>query len=237
MKTRRQVLLAVSGVALAGCSLPEDGGDGYAGVDGGDDGGDASDGGEADASDGGYGGSDGDAGAQQTDTETDDGGTADGSTDAGLSLTSPAFEHGETIPVRYTGEGADLSPPLTIEGVPDEAGSLALVVDDPDAPGGDFVHWLLWNVPADVTEIPEGVPQQETVPSLDGASQGTNDFDELGYRGPLPPEGDGPHRYRFTLYALDGMLDLEAGAKRDSLGNAMDGRIRSTARVTGMYER
>ena len=98
-----------------------------------------------------------------------------------------------------------------------------------------FVHWLLWNVPADVGSVPKGVPQERSV--LDGARQGTNDFDETGYRGPLPPEGDGPHTYRFTMYTVAAELDLEAGSRRDDLEAALDGRVPDTHRITGEFER
>ncbi|MEF8775402.1 MAG: YbhB/YbcL family Raf kinase inhibitor-like protein [Haloarculaceae archaeon] len=166
-----------------------------------------------------------------------DGNTVTVGSPGGLTVTSPAFETGGTIPTEYTGDGADRSPPLSIGGVPAEAVTLALVVDDPDAPSGTFVHWLLWNVPGDRADIPAGVPQRETVADLGGARQGTNGFDELGYRGPLPPSGDGPHTYRFTVYALDTDLNVEAGARRDHLEEALAGPILASGRLSGEYER
>jgi Raf kinase inhibitor-like YbhB/YbcL family protein len=154
-----------------------------------------------------------------------------------LSFSSGAFDAGGTIPETYTGVGEDVSPPLTVQSVPQEAASLALVVDDPDAPDGTFVHWLLWNVPAGIEEIPERIPQRETVSELDGARQGTNDFGEVGYRGPLPPAGDDPHTYRFTMTALDTTLDLPAGATRDELEAAMDENRVVSHLITGSFGR
>lgn len=153
----------------------------------------------------------------------------------GLSLSTPAFADGATIPERYTGVGADVSPELAVDSVPPSASTLAVVVADPDADG--FVHWLLWNVPADVGTIPEGLPRTERVDSLGGARQGTNGFGELGYRGPLPPEGDGPHTYRFVVRAVDTTLALAAGAKRGRLESALDGHVQATAELTGEFER
>ena len=154
-----------------------------------------------------------------------------------MQITSSAFHDGEAIPRQYSREGAEHSPPLSIEDIPDGAASLALIVDDPDAPNKTWVHWLLWNVPADRTAIPEDVPQEETVAVLGGAAQGLNDFDEIGYGGPMPPPGHGTHRYRFTVYALDEKLALEPGADRDALEAAMDGKVLDQARFVGTYVR
>lgn len=191
------------------------------------------------------GGSDGGSGERSSDTgsPTDNGstGTAAGTgpgTEApagALSFSTPAFEDGGTIPPRYTGVDEDVSPELVVESVPDVADTLALVVTDPDADG--FVHWVLWNVPADVGTIPEGIPRGEAVRSLDGALQGTNDFGELGYRGPLPPEGDGPHTYRFAMSAVDTAVDLAVGGTRSELTTALDGHVVATARISGEFER
>lgn len=165
--------------------------------------------------------------------------TLPGTTGEHMTLTfeSPAFADGEQIPTKYTADGADVSPPLTIGGAPDEAATYALVVDDPDAPGRTFTHWLLWNVPADRTEVPEGVPTTRTVESLGGGRQGENDFGEVGYRGPKPPTGDGPHTYRFTLYVLRRPLEVPAGAGKPELVDAIDGTHLARARFTGEYER
>ena len=154
-----------------------------------------------------------------------------------MKITSTAFGDGERIPQEFTGEGADRSPPLRIEDVPDGAEQLALIVDDPDAPNKTWVHWLAWGIPADRTELPEGVPASEVVDSLGAARQGTNDFDRIGYGGPLPPPGHGTHHYRFTAYALDRALDLDPGARRDELERALESATMETARLTGTYER
>jgi Raf kinase inhibitor-like YbhB/YbcL family protein len=155
-----------------------------------------------------------------------------------FSVRTSAFTHGEAIQATFTCEGDDVSPSLTVADAPDGTESLAVVVDDPDAPSGTFTHWLLWNVPPDTAEIHEDVPRTETVGTLDGAVQGTNDFGELGYRGPCPPVGDGPHEYRFTTaVALDGTLDLDPGAERRDLDDAMEGAKIATARLTGTFGR
>ena len=165
------------------------------------------------------------------------GGTPTVESPGGLSVTSSAFEEGGQIPPEYTGDGADRSPPLDIDGVPEGAVSLALLVDDPDAPGGTFVHWLLWNLPPDRTTLPAGVPQRERLPAFGDVRQGTNGFDEIGYRGPRPPSGDGPHTYRFTVYAVDEQLELSAGARRRKLDAALAGSVVASGRLTGEYER
>lgn len=154
-----------------------------------------------------------------------------------FSISSLAFEDGEEIPAEYTCDGANDSPPLRIEGVPSEAETLALVVDDPDAPGTTYVHWLLWNLPADTEQVPQGVSHGPAISELGGAEQGTNDNGDVGYFGPCPPEDDGPHTYRFTLYAVEAELELEPGTGRDELDSAIEGRTVAEARLTGTYER
>lgn len=149
-------------------------------------------------------------------------------------VSSSAIPEGETIPTQYTCDGADQSPPLSIADVPDGAASLALVLDDPDAPGGTFTHWLLWNLPVDRTAIPEAVPREPTVDALGGARQGTNDFDEVGYRGPCPP-GDAVHTYRFMLYALDATLDVGAGESADVVRPAIDEHQLAGTQLTAPY--
>ncbi|WP_458188971.1 YbhB/YbcL family Raf kinase inhibitor-like protein [Haladaptatus sp. NG-WS-4] len=148
---------------------------------------------------------------------------------------TPAFEDGARIPSRFTCEGRNVSPLLEIEAVADEVASLAVVVDDPDAPGGTFTHWLLWDVPADTTEIPPDVPQMEVIEELGGARQGQNDAGNLGYTGPCPPTGDGPHTYRFTLYLLERSPSLGAGATRDALFDAIGGIRLGRTRFTGEF--
>jgi Raf kinase inhibitor-like YbhB/YbcL family protein len=147
-----------------------------------------------------------------------------------LTLSSPAFDDGERIPEKHGHDAADVSPPLTIAGVPDDAESLALVMDDPDAvePAGKvWDHWVVWNVPPDA-ELPEGWD-----PEADGASEGTNDFGERGYGGPAPPDRE--HTYRFRLFALDTTLDLPASADKEDLKVAMSGHVIAEAKLEGTY--
>lgn len=150
-----------------------------------------------------------------------------------IKVTSTAFEDGGMIPPRYTCDGEDISPPLQWEAVPETAKGIALICDDPDAPMGTFVHWVLYDLPADVTELPENVPAEATLPS--GARQGTSDFGRTGYGGPCPPSGT--HRYFFKLYALDAATGLAAGAKKADLLKAMKGHILAEGRLMGQYRR
>ncbi len=150
-------------------------------------------------------------------------------------LSSDAFLSGDMIPIRHTCEGRDLSPPLTWGDPPEGTRSFALVCEDPDAPRGIWVHWVLFNLPAQVRGLPQGV---EPDPELaDGSRQGRNDFGRLGYGGPCPPPGRGPHRYYFRLYALDTLLALPPGATRADLLAAMDGHVLATAELMGRFER
>ncbi|MFB6129767.1 MAG: YbhB/YbcL family Raf kinase inhibitor-like protein [Salinigranum sp.] len=194
------------------------------------------------ASGGGDRGGEGGNGSGSESTARGDGAGGSPGTPAGgggsLALASSAFGDGDSIPRRFTCAGENVSPPLSLSGVPDGAGALAFVVDDPDAPGKTpYVHWLLWNVPADVTSLPEGVPTGKTVDSLGGAKQGTNSGGTVGYGGPCPPRGDGPHTYRFTCHALDSPLDLAAGAKRPALDDAMAGPAVTSTTLTATFER
>lgn len=152
---------------------------------------------------------------------------------ANFFLTSDAFNTGDAIPAKYTCEGENVSPPFTIEGVPDDAASLALIVDDPDAPGKTFVHWVLYGLPPGTTILPEGV---DPASDLDGALQGVNDFGDFGYGGPCPPPGDA-HRYQFHLYALDRKLDLETGATKKQVTQAMGGHVLAEAELIGTFQR
>jgi Raf kinase inhibitor-like YbhB/YbcL family protein len=154
-----------------------------------------------------------------------------------LSVRSSAFTHGESIPDRYTCEGEDVSPRLTVADPPGDTDALAVVVDDPDAPAGTFTHWLLWNLPPDTVEIPEDVPKREEAPNLGDAMQGENDFGEVGYRGPCPPEGDAPHEYRFTLYALAEPLDVDAGVPRPAVQDELDAKTIDSDQFTGTFGR
>lgn len=131
---------------------------------------------------------------------------------------SPVFGNGSRIPTRYTCDGRDASIPLRIEGVPGNARSLLLIMYDPDAPGGTFYHWILYNIPPNTTELPEGLPR---APSTMYGLQGVNDFGRIGYGGPCPPIGGGSHRYFIIVLALDKALDLPPGAKLgDVVGEA-----------------
>ena len=147
---------------------------------------------------------------------------------AAMTLTSPAFTDGATIPSKYTCDGADISPPLDIGNVPDGAKSLALIVDDPDAPVGTWVHWVLWDIPAQTREILEN-----SIPA--GTQQGRNDWKRNGYGGPCPPSGT--HRYFFKLYALDMPLALGAGTTKKDLERAMDGHVLAHTELKGTYRR
>lgn len=149
-------------------------------------------------------------------------------------LKSTAFPNGGAIPKKYTCDGADLSPALSWDDAPAGTESLALIVDDPDAPMGTWTHWLIWNIPAKATLLPEDTPKMNLLDN--GARQGGNDFKRIGYGGPCPPSGK-PHRYFFKLYALDARLDLKAGAGRNELQRAMDRHVLSQAEWMGTYRR
>ncbi|MCX5649632.1 MAG: YbhB/YbcL family Raf kinase inhibitor-like protein [Planctomycetota bacterium] len=158
-------------------------------------------------------------------------------TEATMKLTSPAFANGARIPVRHTGEGDDRSPPLEWTDPPEGTKSFALICDDPDAPRGTWDHWLVWNLPATLRQLPEGVPTTKTLPDLGGAMQGNNSWPKIGYGGPMPPPGHGTHHYHFVLYALDAPLDLAPGANKAALQKAMKGRVLAEARLMGTYSR
>jgi Raf kinase inhibitor-like YbhB/YbcL family protein len=151
-----------------------------------------------------------------------------------ITLTSPAFREGDTIPKQYTGDGKDASPPLQWDGGPEGTKSLALICDDPDAPRGTWVHWVLFNLPGDVRELAEGMPAEKVL--TNGARQGKNDFGKIDYGGPAPPRGK-PHRYFFKLYALDTLLDLQPGATKDQVVKAMEGHILTEGQLMGRYGR
>jgi Raf kinase inhibitor-like YbhB/YbcL family protein len=164
---------------------------------------------------------------------SDDSGFEGGSAMA-FSLKSTAFSNGGEIAKKYTCDGADLSPALSWDDVPAGAQSLELIADDPDAPVGTWTHWILWNISAKTTELPEGVPRTEALDN--GARQGRNDFKRIGYGGPCPPAGK-PHRYFFKLYALNARLDVKAGAGRGELEAGMKGHVLSRAEFMGTYKR
>lgn len=150
-----------------------------------------------------------------------------------LELASDAFAHEGAIPRKYTCDGEDLSPPLRWNDPPEGAKSFALIADDPDAPRGTWVHWVLFNVPAGTRAVPEGIPAQATL--SDGSVHGKNSWDRPDYGGPCPPSGT--HRYFFKLYALDATLDLEAGASVEQVLTAMQGHVLGQAEIMGVYSR
>ncbi len=149
-------------------------------------------------------------------------------------LRSSAFARGQEIPVKHTCDGADLSPPLNWSDPPANTKSFALIADDPDAPAGTWMHWVLYGLGADRRELPEGVPAKDTVPGL--GSQGLNDFRRVGYGGPCPPRGPA-HRYFFKLYALDGELPVSPRKSKAELLKAMEGHILGHAELMGRYKR
>lgn len=151
-----------------------------------------------------------------------------------MQLTSAAFTEGAAIPAKYTCDAKNVSPPLKWRGVPTGAKSLALIVDDPDAPVGTWVHWVLYDLPATMSELAEDLPKGQYIAG--GAKQGLNDFKHLGYGGPCPPHGS-PHRYLFKLYALDVLLDLKPGLTKKDLEHAMEQHILAQAQLMGTYQR
>jgi Raf kinase inhibitor-like YbhB/YbcL family protein len=151
-----------------------------------------------------------------------------------LLVESDAFEAEGTIPQLYTCDGDDISPSLRWSEPPAGTQSLALIFDDVDAPVRTWVHWVIFNIAADARSLPEGVPADPSVAGL--GVHGSNSWGRLGYGGPCPPKG-GPHRYTFRLYALDTVLDLDAGASRAELDTAMEGHILSTGQLMGRYGR
>ena len=150
-----------------------------------------------------------------------------------LTVSSDAFEEGEAIPARYTCDGENISPPLAWDGVPKDAKSLALIVDDPDAPSGTFVHWVVFNLPATMRALNENIGERETIAQR--ATQGVNGFKQYGYGGPCPPSGT--HRYFFKLYALDTELDLGPEATKDQLLDRMEGHVLAEGQLMGTYTR
>ncbi len=150
-----------------------------------------------------------------------------------IKITSSAFEDGGLIPAKYTCDGSDISPPLQWDLVPEGTKSIALISDDPDAPMGTWVHWVVFGLPAETRELEENIPPDETLPN--GAKQGLSDFGRIGYGGPCPPSGT--HRYFFKIYALDTKLDLAAGARKRQLLKAMEGHILGQGQLIGKYKR
>jgi len=151
-----------------------------------------------------------------------------------MEFTSSAFSEGQTIPAKYTGDGSNVSPPLKWSGTPANTKSLALIADDPDAPVGTWVHWVLFDLPSTVSELPENIGKSQFVQA--SAKQGVNDFGHLGYGGPAPPRGK-PHRYFFKLYALDKELGLKPGSSKKEVERAMEGHILAEGKLIGTYQR
>jgi Raf kinase inhibitor-like YbhB/YbcL family protein len=150
-----------------------------------------------------------------------------------IKITSSAFAEGGMIPRQYTCDGRDVSPPLSWTGIPSASKSLALIGDDPDAPGKTWVHWVIYALPPGTAGLPEGVPPSEEIPG--GGRQGTNDFRKIGYGGPCPPRGT--HRYFFKVYALDTEVELPAGATKAQLERAMEGNVLEQGTLMGRYAR
>jgi Raf kinase inhibitor-like YbhB/YbcL family protein len=150
-----------------------------------------------------------------------------------MDLKSRAFEEGGIIPKKHTCDGEDISPPLEWTSVGDGTKTLALICDDPDAPGGTWVHWVIFNIPGDTRDLAENIPPKKELPN--GAKQGTNDFRKIGYGGPCPPGGT--HRYYFKIYSLDTDLNLEAGATKTQLLQAMKGHVLGEGQLMGKYRR
>jgi Raf kinase inhibitor-like YbhB/YbcL family protein len=155
-----------------------------------------------------------------------------------IELTSTAFAQGQPIPRKYTGEGANVSPPLSWSALPQGTKELVLICDDPDAPGGTWVHWVVYKVPAAATGLPEDVGGADgRQPELSSMVEGRNSFGETGYGGPMPPPGHGKHRYFFRLYALDSELALEPGLDKVAILEAIVGHIVAEGELMGTYER
>ena len=150
-----------------------------------------------------------------------------------IQIKSRAFEEGGMIPEQYTCDGIDVSPPLEWTSVPEGTRSLALICDDPDATVGTWIHWVLFNLPADTKELPENIPAQKIL--ANGSKQGVSDFGKIGYGGPCPPTGT--HRYYFKLYALDINFNLEPGISKRELLKAMEGHILAEGQLMGKYTR
>jgi Raf kinase inhibitor-like YbhB/YbcL family protein len=151
-----------------------------------------------------------------------------------FTIETSAFENGATIPKQYTCDGDDISPPLTWNGAPEGTKSFALICDDPDAPMGTWVHWVLWGLPPDTMGLLEDVPTDSALPG--GTKQGLNSWPHAGYGGPCPPPGK-PHRYYFKLYALDTVLTLPAETNKAQLMEAMKNHILSETQIMGTYGR
>lgn len=242
----RWVWLLAACLMIAGCATqgPDPGADGADGAEGDlspDDPGGETDGTDdtGDSSD--PDGTDDSGSGEDSEANTTDQTGGSGAEEPPMTLTSPAFDDGTAVPEPFTCDGDDRSPELVVSQVPANASSLALIVDDPDAPTPEpWVHWLIWDLPADQElRIPEGYPPSGDATAFEQAVQGNTSYTQgdQRYRGPCPPEGDGPHRYRFQAYALDVTLELGPETNRTQLDAAMEGHLLDTATLTGIYER
>lgn len=150
-----------------------------------------------------------------------------------IEVTSTAFSQGELMPARYTADGANISPPLEWKGLPQGTESIAMINDDPDAPVGTWVHWVIYDMPPETTSLPEGIAPDETLPN--GGKHGMTDFGRIGYGGPAPPSGT--HRYFFKLYALDCKLNMPPGATKTQLEKEIKAHILDQGQLMGKYKR
>jgi hypothetical protein len=152
-----------------------------------------------------------------------------------LEVSSTAFQNGEMMPAKFTADGSDISPPLTIENISPEGESIAVIMDDPDAPVGTFTHWMIWNIPVEKNNIPEGIPQSKQVDSLADAVQGYNDFGDVGYRGPAPPSG--VHNYHFKIYILDQKIDIPFDSSKQKIVNTLKAHLLQKTEIVTKYQR
>jgi len=150
-----------------------------------------------------------------------------------MELTSTAFDNGGMVPDKYTCEGSNVSPPLEWDNLPEGTKSVALICDDPDAPMGTWVHWVVYDIPATINKLPENTPSDKTL--TNSGKQGSNDFHKIGYGGPCPPSGT--HRYFFKLYALDTYLGLDPGMTKEQLLRSMKGHVLEEVKLIGRYRR
>lgn len=157
----------------------------------------------------------------------------EGDNEMKIKITSSSFEEGGFIPKKYTCDSINISPPLEWADIPGETKSIALICDDPDAPMGTWVHWVLYNLPFNINKLPENIPAEKVLEN--GTTQGTNDFHKIGYGGPCPPEG--MHRYYFKIYALDAELDVGVGLSKEELLKAMKGHVLAEGQLMGKYSR
>jgi len=167
---------------------------------------------------------------------------------AQLTLSSPSFRNAQPIPAKYSCEGENASPALNWEGVPAGTKSFALICDDPDAPGGSWVHWVIYDIPSNTASLPENIQKRDAIEAVGsmsgrdkakrpGAKQGVNDFGKVGYGGPCPPRRHGAHHYHFRLYALDAELNLAPRVTRKQLEAAMKGHIIAEGELVGTFVR